>query len=61
MLILDHERHKRRGIAQENAQVNFEAAKRASIGIYYRCNYTSVHTLTFNDFLISRYWAVDCG
>ena len=37
MLILDRERHKRRGKGQANAQVNFEAAKRAPIGYYYRC------------------------
>ena len=43
MLILDRERRKRRGKGQANAQVSFEAAKRAPIGYYYRCKYISVH------------------
>ena len=34
-LILDQERCKCRGKGQANAQVSFEAAKRASIGYYY--------------------------
>ena len=37
MLILDRERQRRRGKGQANAQVSFEAAKRAPIGYYYRC------------------------
>ena len=54
MLILDRERRKRRGKGQANAQVSFEAAKRAPIGYYYRCKYTSVHILAFIYFLIFR-------
>ena len=45
MLILDRERRKRRSRRQANAQVSFEAAKRALIGYYYRCKYTPIHTL----------------
>ena len=41
MLILDRERRKRHGKGQPNAQVSFEAAKRAPISYYYRCKYTS--------------------
>ena len=57
MLILDQERRKRHGKGQANAQVSFEAAKRAPIGYYYRCKYASVHTLAlaFIYFLIFRY------
>ena len=47
MLILDRERRKRRGKGQANAQVSFEAAKRAPIGYYYRCKYISVHKHLF--------------
>ena len=43
MLILDRERHKRRGKGQANAQVSFAAAKRAPIGYYYRCKYCTAH------------------
>ena len=52
MLILDRERRKRRGKGQANAQVSFEVAKRALIGYYYRCKYTSASVCYF---LISRY------
>jgi hypothetical protein len=41
MLILDRERRKRRGKGQANAQVSFAAAKRAPIGYYYRCKYST--------------------
>ena len=37
MLILDRKRRKRRGNGQANAQVSFEATKRAPIGYCYRC------------------------
>ena len=47
MLIFDRERRKCRGKGQANAQVSFEAAKRAPVGYYYRCKYTSVHILAF--------------
>ena len=47
MLILDRERRKRRGKVQANAQVSFEMAKRAPIGYYYRCKYTSIHKHLF--------------
>ena len=47
MLILGRERRKRRGKGQANAQVSFEAAKRAPIDYYYRCKYTSAHTHIF--------------
>ena len=47
MLILDRERRKRLGKGQTNAQVSFEAAKRAPIGYYYRCKYISVHKHLF--------------
>ena len=40
MLIFGRERRKRRGKGQANAQVSFEAAKRAPIGYYYPCKYT---------------------
>ena len=53
MLILDRERRKRRGKGQANAQVSFEAAKRAPIVYYYRCKFTSVRAFIY--FLISRY------
>ena len=43
MVILDQERRKRRGKGQANAQVSFQAAKRAPIGYCYRCKYISVH------------------
>ena len=39
MAILDQERRNRRGKGQANAQVSFQAAKRAPIGYYYRCKY----------------------
>ena len=41
LLILNREHHKCRGKVQTNAQVNFEAGKRAPIGNYYRCKWTS--------------------
>ena len=47
MLILDRERRKRRGKGQANAQVSFEASKKAPIGYYYRCKYVSVHKRLF--------------
>ena len=50
MLILVRERRKRRGKGQANAQVSFEAAKRVSIGCYYRCKYTSIHTHFISNF-----------
>ena len=53
MLILDRGRRKRHGGGQANAQVSFEATKRATIGYYHRCKYT-VHTLAFIYFPISR-------
>ena len=51
MLILDRERHKRRGRGQAGAQVGFEAARRALIGYYYRCKYISIHKHLFSNFL----------
>ena len=50
MLILDRERRKRCGKGQANAQVSFEAAKRAPIGYYYRCKYTSASVCLFSNF-----------
>ena len=35
----EQERRNRRGKGQANAQVSFQAAKRAPIGYYYRCKY----------------------
>ena len=47
MLILGWERRKRRGKGRANAQVSFEAVKRAPIGYYYRCKYTFFQTEGF--------------
>ena len=62
MLILNRERHKCRGKGQANAQVSFEAAKRAPIGYYYRCKYTPAHTLISSNFPLSSrgIWAIIC-
>jgi hypothetical protein len=54
MLILDRERRKRRGKGQANAQVSFAAAKRAPIGYYYRCKYSTslfIKIYLFSNFL----------
>ena len=58
MSILDQERRKRHGKGQANAQVSFEAAKRALIGYYYRCKYISVHNFELETFI---YFLIFCA
>ena len=47
ILILDRECRKRRSKGQANAQVSFQAAKRAPVGYYYQCKYISVYKHLF--------------
>ena len=53
MSVLDRERRKPRGKGQANAQVGFAAAKRAPIGYYYRCKYSTslIKIYLFSNFL----------